>query len=396
METILHCLVNSLDGERDQGVRKGLGDTLGKWVQEWVARGRDVPFFLPFLLKLATSRDPIHRLTAFQLMASHTSLLFTLGFNLACSPPVTEAPSTSNNHLRASDIAHLVSQGLEDSYLQVRLLALKTAAALLDSPDFTALIQPAESATSKTSSPDVGPKLVRQACQILPTLPPSQFTQATESLMEMVETVPRLFEGCLEELHGYLLEVYAPSRAKFESNTTNDQFPEILKWQPISMAEPPDKASVNVLDDEECRASALELLLTLIEAADLDPLVRLLHSDQGRTIKALLGQMWVALDTSPEQTQEEQLQEWLEMNDLDEINQNYPNEPEDALLRYFNAFREYRPEPLMASSKLTFTQLQKSDELIIPHQRSFSAQSQVSFSYLHGSPDTQESWRSQH
>ena len=108
----------------------------------------DVPELLPVLLRLATSTTPAHRLSVYQLIIHHPTILFTLSF------------TTSTSHgspipLKSGDVAQLLSRGMEDEFVDVRLAAVKAVQGILEGDEI-----------EDEGREEVGSDLVGKACHV--------------------------------------------------------------------------------------------------------------------------------------------------------------------------------------------------------------------------------------
>ena len=178
MDSIFKCLIACLETELDGKIRKGLADTVGKWMEEWTSRGSkyihsvtrsnrllnssssrlldycrihglpgDVPALLPVLLRLATSTSPLHRLSVYQLVIHYPSILFTLSFSTSTSQEAIP--------LKSGDVAQLLSKGMEDDFVDVRLAAVRAVQGVLEGEHI-----------EDDGRDEVGSDLIGKACHV--------------------------------------------------------------------------------------------------------------------------------------------------------------------------------------------------------------------------------------
>jgi hypothetical protein len=107
----------------------------------------DVPALLPVLLRLATSTSPLHRLSVYQLIIHHPSILFTLSFSTSTSQEAIP--------LKSGDVAQLLSRGMEDDFVDVRLAAVKALQGVLEGEHM-----------EDEGRDEVGSDLIGKACHV--------------------------------------------------------------------------------------------------------------------------------------------------------------------------------------------------------------------------------------
>lgn len=271
----------------------------------------------PLMLQLTSSPSPLHRLTVYQLLLSSPDLLFTFS-----SPQIT-----------AAHIAQVLVGGMHDSVNEIKLASIKATAAVLIMSE----------GLNKKSRNEVGPGLIGEAVQVLQSLPADMFPSAAVALNPLVMTHPVMFgpqfpvllpmleSMCLppNELHGSLPSFLqpgsfatvpiAPLSVGLDSNQSN-----------------PDYETI----DFERYSAAQELLLTLLEYGKKSAVKKYLHKPGGlEMIPVFLSRMLIGIGSADGSGKEqEELQDWLEQEDLDEDDENYPVIPEEGLDRFAALF----------------------------------------------------------
>ena len=126
----------------------------------------DVPALLPVLLRLATSTSPLHRLSVYQLVIHYPSILFTLSFSTSTSQEAIP--------LKSGDVAQLLSKGMEDDFVDVRLATVRAVQGVLEGEHI-----------EDDGRDEVGSDLIGKACHV-------RIGRAMPSLMGRADSSPLL------------------------------------------------------------------------------------------------------------------------------------------------------------------------------------------------------------
>ncbi|WVN85920.1 uncharacterized protein L203_101073 [Cryptococcus depauperatus CBS 7841] len=280
IETVI-C--TGLKDEMDTKMRKGLGVCAANWAQECGARQRPLLPIPPVLLELTASSHPFHRFTPFQLLDLTPTLLV----------------DSVKEPIPAGQLAQILLAGLNDPSVDVRVEAMKAMRSVL-----------MESITGKERD-EIGAGLVNHAFQTLHNLPSNLASHALIPLVDLASVHPNLFLGSLTIVMTSLLPLLSPP-----SKDTNLSAYHFSPYPPHNME----------LDQwEEIANPATEILISLFE---LKP-IQLSRWEKGRAVKELvgllLGRQAVTFDMD--------IQEWLDTEDLDEEDDNYPVFSEETLDR---------------------------------------------------------------
>ncbi|ODN78077.1 hypothetical protein L198_07996 [Cryptococcus wingfieldii CBS 7118] len=280
IETVL-CA--GLKDELDPRIRKGLGMCSASWAEESHKRKRPARPFVPVCLELTQSPNAFHRFTSFQL----------LGYTPTLVDDAADGP------LSSSQLTALLLTGLEDSSVDVRLEAIKATKSLL----IRALTHEARD--------EVGEVLIQASFQTLQNLPQDLVPIGLIPLVELASIHPKLFISSLSLIITKLLPLLSPP-----SQGRN--------LPPYAFS--PYPAHDMTLEAWEAFANpATELLLSLAEMRPNE----FEEFENGRALSEMVG-LLLGREVA---TFEMDCQEWMEEEDLDEEDVNYPVFPEEALDR---------------------------------------------------------------
>ncbi|WVQ74935.1 hypothetical protein IAR50_004543 [Cryptococcus sp. DSM 104548] len=280
IETVL-CA--GLKDELDPRIRKGVGMCSASWAEESHKRKRPARPFVPVCLELTQSPDAFHRFTSFQL----------LGYTPTLVDDAADGP------LSSSQLTALLLTGLEDPSVDVRLEAIKATKSLLIK------------ALTHEVREEVGEGLIQASFQTLQNLPQNLVPIGLIPLVEIASVHPKLFISSLPLIITKLLPLLSPP------SQGRDLPPYAFSPYP---------AHNMTLEEWEAFANpATELLLSL---AELRP-NEFQEFENGRALSEMVG-LLLGREVA---TFEMDCQEWMEEEDLDEEDVNYPVFPEEALDR---------------------------------------------------------------
>ncbi len=233
---------------------------------------------------------------------------------------------------------------MHDAVVNVRVQAIKAAVEVLGSHDVM----------DRRAAERVGKPLVARAVETLVQLAGDgvHFEPATLDLLGLAYNYPGLFSGSLGTLFPLLHALCTPPAS------AAPLLPPVLQPAhygggqscppvtfPVDDPRSQPGASLESLQEaEETRfKTALEFLLTLIESQPKKTMKKWYGAQAGvQLIPVLLGRMILGLGPQEGDEAEVKLQEWLEQEDMDEDDENYPVIPEEGLDRLAVMMRECR------------------------------------------------------
>ncbi|WVQ81844.1 hypothetical protein IAT38_003971 [Cryptococcus sp. DSM 104549] len=277
-------LCAGLKDEMDVRMRKGLGTCTASWAQECAFRHRPFLPLPPVLLDLTTSPHPFHRFTPFQLLDMTPSLL----------------ENSVTDPFPASELAQILLAGLNDPSVDVRVEAMRAVRSVL-----------LEGVTGKERE-EIGAQLVLQAIQTLAHLPAEKpLSHGLDTIVDIASVHPSLFMPSLTPLFNTLLPILSPP-----SQGTN---------LPSHAFSPYPPTSLNLEEWEEVANPALEIIITLSELRG----TQIENWEGGRAVRELVG-LLIGRQVA---SFGENCDDWLEAEDLDDEDEDYPILSEESLDR---------------------------------------------------------------
>lgn len=223
-------------------------------------------------------------------------------------------------------VAQVLAGGLADPVDEVKLASLRAVSSVLATSD----------RVDKRSRNEIGPQLISAAISALAVLPADMVASAAIALNPIAAAYPALWATQLPTVLPLLEAMCLPSQAQQAT------LPECLRPASFTSLQPapltigldqnkanPDLASI----DSERYAAAQELLLELLEGSKKSVVRKHTNAPGGlEMIPVFLARMVLGIG-SGENAQDE-LETWLEQEDLDEDDEEYPVLPEEGLDRF--------------------------------------------------------------
>lgn len=264
----------------------------------------------PLMLQLTNSASPLHRLSVYQLLTASPDMLFANP-----EPRVTPA-----------HVAQVLAGGLADPVDDVKLASLRAVSSVLATSD----------RIDKRARQEIGPPLVAAAVNALAALPADMVASAAIALNPLAAAYPALFAVQLPTLLP-LLEAMCLATQDQQATLPECLRPSsftALQPAPLTIGLDQNKSSPDLTSiDQERYAAAQELLLELLEGSKKSVVRKHANGAGGlEMIPVFLARMVLGIGSAA--NADDELESWLEQEDLDEDDEEYPVLPEEGLDRF--------------------------------------------------------------